>query len=85
MGARTVTTNYKGKGSDTVGISAEKGADDAAANAVSREKHTGFSASKVGAGAGGGADMPRQNPGEDAGAYAGRLRAWRQKKQAAIK
>ena len=85
MGARTVTTNYKGKGSDTVGISAEKGADDAAANAAARDKYTGFSAAKAGAGAGGGSDMPKQNPGESAAAFGARMRDWRARKQAAIR
>lgn len=50
-----------------------------------KEKHTGFTAAKAGAGAGGGSDMPKQGAGESAGAYGARLREWRQKKQAAIR
>jgi hypothetical protein len=51
--------------------------------ATEREKLTsGLGSGKTAKG--GGSDMPKQNPGEDAGAFGARVAAWRRRKEAGI-
>jgi hypothetical protein len=54
-------------------------------SALSKEKFTGFTASKAGASGGVDSGFPKQRAGEDPAAYGARVRAYREKKSAVIK
>lgn len=71
-----------GTAHEKVYVGPDEKAEKERAEREAREKHSNFTAGKAGAGAGGGADMPKQKPGEDMAAYSARLREWREKQRA---